>query len=163
MRRSEKGFRAPGARAGTPLASLAAGALLVLASTAFADGPAKAVLTIRISNLRSNDGQIGCSLYGSEKGFPTDPSAALQVKWCPIADKSSTCAFDPIPEGTYAVACFHDENKNGKFDVSFLGIPQEGSVASNHAKGFMGPPKFKDAKFAFRATPTEMPLRMSYP
>ena len=38
-----------------------------------------------------------------------------------------TCSFDPIPAGTYAVACFHDENKNGKCDTGLFGIPTEGT------------------------------------
>jgi len=29
--------------------------------------------------------------------------------------------------GTYAVACFHDENKNGKCDTGLFGIPTEGT------------------------------------
>ena len=33
--------------------------------------------------------------------------------------------------GTYAVACFHDANKNGKLDTGIFGIPQEGVCASN--------------------------------
>mgnify|MGYP005997300017 FL=1 len=32
-------------------------------------------------------------------------------------------------------------------DTNFLGIPKEPIGMSNNAKGFMGPPKYKDAKF----------------
>ena len=72
------------------------------------------------------------------------------------------CSFDPIPGGTYAVACFHDENGNGKMDTGLFGIPTEGVVVSNHAKGFLGPPSFKDAKFAFTGAATELRLRVGY-
>ena len=137
-----------------------ASALIPAASTA--DPPVTAVLTIRISQLRSNDGQVGCSLYTSADGFPTDPSKAVQRRWCPIKDKSSTCAFDPIPAGTYAVACFHDENGNGQLDKGLFGIPKEGTVASNHAKGTLGPPSFDKAKFSFPGTATALDLRMGY-
>jgi uncharacterized protein (DUF2141 family) len=101
-------------------------------------------------------------VYNSAKGFPKDSSAALQRRWCPIANAASTCAFDPIPAGTYAVACFHDENKNGKLDTGLFGIPTEGTVASNHAKGFMGPPSFDKAKFSFSGAASELLLRMGY-
>jgi len=101
-------------------------------------------------------------LYDSAKGFPTDPSAAAQKRWCTINDKTSTCTFDPIPAGTYAVACFHDENKNGKLDTGFFGIPKEGTVVSDHAKGFMGPPSFDKAKLSFPGTPITLDLRMGY-
>ncbi|MDA9339728.1 DUF2141 domain-containing protein [Polaribacter sp.] len=39
-------------------------------------------------------------------------------------------------------------------DTNFLGIPKEPIGMSNDAKGFMGPPKFKNAKFNFDATTT---------
>jgi uncharacterized protein (DUF2141 family) len=112
--------------------------------------------------LRNNNGQVGCLLFNSEKGFPKVPNAALQRKWCPIANSESVCPFDPIPSGTYAVACFHDENKNGKLDTGLFGVPSEGTVASNNAKGFMGPPSFNDAKFSFPAVPMELRLKMNY-
>jgi uncharacterized protein (DUF2141 family) len=101
-------------------------------------------------------------IYSSPKGFPKDSSAALQRRWCPVANSASTCAFDPIPAGVYAIACFHDENKNGKLDTGLFGIPTEGTVASNHAKGFMGPPSFDKAKFSFLGLASELQMRMGY-
>ena len=123
--------------------------------------PTTGVLTMRLG-LRNNNGQVGCLLFNQAKGYPKDPNAALQRKWCPIASSISACAFDPIPAGTYAVACFHDENKNYKLDTGLFGIPIEGTVASNNAKGFMGPPSFDDAKFQFQASPMELRLGMNY-
>jgi uncharacterized protein (DUF2141 family) len=145
------------------LAALAvAGSLLLAVSTSSADPPATGVLTVRLTSLRSSDGQVGCMIYGSAKGFPTDSSAALQRRWCAVANATSTCAFDPVPAGTYAVACFHDENKNGRLDTGLFGIPREGTVVSNHAKGFMGPPTFDKAKFRFSGAASELQLRMGY-
>jgi uncharacterized protein (DUF2141 family) len=135
---------------------------LPAASTSLADPPPTGVLTVRISQLRSNDGQVGCMVYNSAKGFPTDPSAALQRRWCGIVSGASTCAFDPLPAATYAVACFHDENKNGKLDTGLFGIPKEGTVVSNHARGLLGPPSFDKAKFSFTGGATDLPLRMGY-
>jgi uncharacterized protein (DUF2141 family) len=139
-----------------------AAALLVAVSPSAAEAPAMGVLTVKIVGLHANSGQVGCMIYNSARGFPTDSAAALQRLWCPIANGASTCAFDPIPPGTYAVACFHDENKNGKCDTGLFGIPTEGTVVSNHAKGFMGPPSFEKAKFSFSGAASELPLRMAY-
>ena len=52
--------------------------------------------------------------------------------------------------------------QNGKLDTGLFGIPTEGTVASNHAKGFMGPPTFDKAKFSFSGTVSELQLRMGY-
>ena len=137
--------------------------LAVLGSTfARADAVPPGPLSVRLVGLRNDHGRSGCEIFASEKGFPTDPTAALQSVWCPIDGTESICHFGPVLPGTYAIACFHDENGNGKFDTNFLGIPTEGTVVSNQAKGFMGPPKFKDAKFSFLGHPTEVRLRMGY-
>jgi uncharacterized protein (DUF2141 family) len=141
---------------------LGVAAPLSMSAPSLSDTPPLGVLSVKITGLRSNNGQVGCTIYTSAKGFPTDSSAALQREWCPIANSVSTCSFDPIPAGTYAVACFHDENKNGKLDTGLIGIPTEGTVASNHAKGFMGPPSFDKAKFSFLGAAAEMQLRMGY-
>ena len=47
----------------------------------------------------------------------------------------------------YKRQAFHDVNENGKMDTNFIGIPKEPIGISNNAKGFMGPPKFNNAKF----------------
>jgi len=135
---------------------------LIGAAEARADAPATGVLSVRLVGLRNDHGRSGCLLFDSEKGFPSDPSAARQRVWSPIQGSQSLAHFTPIPPGSYAVACFHDENGNGKCDTGFLGIPSEGTVVSNQAKGFLGPPRFKDARFALPARPTELRLRVAY-
>ncbi|APR87623.1 hypothetical protein A7982_12972 [Minicystis rosea] len=127
-----------------------------------ADPPQKGVLSVRLTDLRNDTGRVGCSLHASEKGFPKDLGAAAQTKWCSIASRTSSCSFDPIPAGTYAVACFHDENDNGKLDTNFIGIPKEGVAVSNDAKGTLGPPSFKDAKLVFPGTATEIRVKVKY-
>jgi len=131
-------------------------------ASARADAVPPGALSVRLVGLRNDHGRSGCELFASEKGFPTDSKAAVQSVWCPIDGRESICHFSPVLPGTYAIACFHDENANSKCDTGFLGIPTEGTVASNQAKGFMGPPKFKDAKFSFLGHPTELRLRMEY-
>jgi uncharacterized protein (DUF2141 family) len=143
------------------LASFLAASLLGT-SPGLADSPPSTfAFSVRLTNLRNNKGKVGCSLYSGPRGFPKDAAAAIQNRWCPIDGSSSTCRFDPIAQGTYAVACFHDENGNGKLDTGLFGIPIEGTVVSNRAKGSLGPPKYDDAKFAFTGQ-GEMVLPMSY-
>jgi uncharacterized protein (DUF2141 family) len=136
---------------------------LAASTEALADSPpAKGTLTVNLSQLRSNKGKVGCTLYDGPRGFPTDPTAAIQTKWCAIDGTTSSCRFDALAAGTYAVACFHDENDNSKMDRGLFGIPSEGVVVSNHAKGSFGPPKWDDAKFQFPGAPSHIDLRMGY-
>jgi uncharacterized protein (DUF2141 family) len=141
-------------------------AALFLAAASSQGAPARAdttgALTVGVTGLRSARGQVGCMLYGSERGFPTDPGKALERRWCPIGGTEARCTFHPVPAGTYAVACFHDENGNGKMDFGLFGIPVEGNVVSNHARGFLGPPSFDSARFTLSGRPAEMTLRIAY-
>ena len=154
-------------RAGrTTRARVAIGSALLVSfalPVSLAADPARSTLSADVRSLRSEKGRVGCALYGSERGFPKDRDAALETRWCDIAsDKTASCQFDDVVAGTYAIACFHDENNNGKLDTNLLGIPTEGVGVSNDAKGFMGPPKFKDAAFSYGATPSYVPIHVAY-
>lgn len=104
-------------------------------------------VTITITGLHSNKGKILAGIYNSEIGFPKEAHKAFRRSSFEITENRCIVVFENIPKGVYAIACFHDENNNGKMDTNFLGIPSEGTAASNNAEGFLGPPKFKDAKF----------------
>ncbi len=132
------------------------------ASLASADPPPTGAITVHVAGLHSNSGQVGCALYNSAKGYPTDASAAVERRFCAIETSTSVCAFGPVPAGTYAVACFHDENNNGKLDTGIFGIPKEGVCASNGATGTLGPPSFRDAKFDTSGSPRDVSVRMKY-
>jgi uncharacterized protein (DUF2141 family) len=119
----------------------------LLACVLLADGGTAGRLTVTVADLRSAKGQVGCTLYAGPKGYPTDAAAAFGRTWCPIVGSQAKCAFEGVGAGDYAVACFHDENGNSQLDKGMFGIPSEGTAASNNAKGFMGPPKYEDAKF----------------
>jgi uncharacterized protein (DUF2141 family) len=105
-------------------------------------------LDIAVSGIHNDKGTLYLSLYNSDKGYPRDPKAAFRLTFARIVNGISTFRFDKLPRGTYAVACYHDENGNGKLDSNLFGVPTEGTGASNNATGFLGPPKFRDAKFS---------------
>jgi uncharacterized protein (DUF2141 family) len=121
------------------------------------------VIRAALSGFRNDAGQAGCVIYSSADGFPTKPEKAVRNMFVPIAGKTATCEFAGLPPGTYAIAAFHDENKNGKMDKNFVGAPAEGTGTSRDAKpAFMGPPSFKDAAFAYPGGVVTMPIPMHY-
>lgn len=101
-------------------------------------------LTVAVSGLKSNSGTVKVGLYNSEGTFLKTIYKSLASK---ITNEKATVTFDNLPEGEYAISTYHDENNNGKLDKNMMGIPSEDYAASNNAKGFMGPPSYKDAKF----------------
>ncbi|NMM28154.1 MAG: DUF2141 domain-containing protein [Glaciimonas sp.] len=58
-----------------------------------------------------------------------------------------TVTVPDLPPGKYAVAAYVDNNKNGKLDKNFLGVPKEIYGFSNDARGIFGPPDFAEAAF----------------
>ena len=101
-------------------------------------------LTVNISGLDSNKGKVLIALYNGKDQFLKKGFKGGITK---ISDKKVTYVLKGIPKGEYAISFFHDENDNNKMDTNFFGIPKEAYGCSNNAKGFMGPPKYEDAKF----------------
>jgi len=101
-------------------------------------------ITVKVNNLDSNKGKVFVAIYDSEDSF-----LGHQFKGTisDINENSCEVVFENIPQGIYAISLFHDENDNGKMDNNFLGIPKEDYGCSNNSTGFMGPPKWEDAKF----------------
>ncbi len=62
-------------------------------------------------------------------------------------DDSLTVTVPDLPPGKYAVAAYVDNNKNGKQDKNFLGVPTEIYGFSNDVRGKFGPPDFSAAVF----------------
>lgn len=111
-----------------------------------------ATLIVRLTGFTHARGVAGCTLYRSADGFPTDQEQAAHAVWCPITEGTATCTFPPVPAGEAAVACFHDENQNGTLDRSWMGLPTEPYVVSNHARASFGPPRWVDAKFTLSSS-----------
>jgi len=104
------------------------------------------------------------ALHRDAKWFPNGGSKALASLWVPIDPKTLTAdaVFDPVPQGVYAVAVFHDESMNGKLDSNFLGIPKEGYGASNNPRKRLGPPLFEQAKFSMNQPECSIEVKLMY-
>ncbi|WP_299224652.1 DUF2141 domain-containing protein [uncultured Psychroserpens sp.] len=107
-------------------------------------------IIVKIENLSSNTGKVFVALYNSEDSFL---GKGLKATFSTIENESCEVVFKNIPKGVYAISFYHDENENNKMDTNFLGIPKEDYGCSNNAKGFMGPPKWEDAKFEVSTKP----------
>jgi uncharacterized protein (DUF2141 family) len=108
-------------------------------------------LTVNISGLNSSDGNLLIGIYNKKESFLKKPIKSAIVK---VESKKALVLFRNLPKGIYAVSFVHDENDNKKMDTNFIGIPKEDYGCSNNAIGFMGPPKYKDAKFVLEKDKT---------
>jgi uncharacterized protein (DUF2141 family) len=121
-----------------------------------AQAPSSAKLTVRIVNARNANGVVRIALFQSADGFPGGASKAIRTQPAKIDPETMTAqaVFSGIPQGTYAVMVFHDENGNGKLDKNMVGIPKEGYAASNNPAKKMRAPNFDEAKFSLHSDQT---------
>jgi uncharacterized protein (DUF2141 family) len=115
---------------------------------------------LSIAGQRSAKGVMQVCLTRDADRFPNCKDDRLAIRrTVPAADRS--ILFEGLPSGNYAVALFHDENRNGKLDT-MLGIPREGfGFSRNPAIGF-GPPKFSTARFPVTSGEVSERVKVKY-
>lgn len=128
--------------------------LLSICSFGFAQN---SKLTINVSGLKNNLGTLTAELYSSKEKFL---KTSYKKGSATIQSNAASVTFSDIPKGEYTVMVYHDENNNGKLDKNFIGMPKEPVACSNNAKGFMGPPKYEEAKFKITAD-SKINIKMS--
>ncbi len=137
--------------------------LVNLSSVAFAQSSSCSGIHIKIQDIRNSTGTIGCALFKSPDGFPTEYLRyATNIIVTKIQDTQATCDFTKIPSGMYALAVIHDENMNGKLDTNWLGIPTEGYGFSKDAEAMLGPPSFSAAGFSYDGQDIKLTISLHY-
>ena len=99
-------------------------------------------LEVSVANVLNNKGTVNFAVYNKEN-FLKKP---LLAKKAEIENGKSTVIFNELPNGIYAVVCYHDENENGRLDFYENGMPIESYGSSNNVMNY-GPPDFDSAKF----------------
>lgn len=114
---------------------------------------------IKIHNIKNSTGTIVCALFESSIGFPTEYMRyAISTISVEIHDMRARCDFVNIPPGIYSIAVIHDENRNGKLDTNWLGIPTESFGFSNDANALLGAPSFSAASFLYQGRDMELTI-----
>ncbi|HET7361713.1 MAG TPA: DUF2141 domain-containing protein [Salinimicrobium sp.] len=106
----------------------------------------KNTIEVEMYNFDNSDGMVMVGLYNNESTFLDESFKKIRTK---VKDEKATVTFTDIPNGTYAIALYHDENNNRELDM-FLGIPTEDYGVSNNAKPALSKPDWKDVKFEVR-------------
>ena len=132
------------------------------AGAARADDPAAGSLAVTVVGARGDGGKICAALYDSADAFP-EAGKEKKLFCVEISGGRAAVVFASLAPGDYAVYAFHDEDGNRTLKTNWIGMPKEGVGTSRGAKGFMGPPKFEDAKIAVKAgAPTAIRISLKY-
>lgn len=103
-------------------------------------------LTVKTNGYSNNEGKAYVALFRPIDDFPK-VSGQYKAKVIEITNKTASVTFENVPNGTYAVAVFHDKNKNGILDKNLVGAPTEDYGFSNNARETFSAPSFKSASF----------------
>ena len=106
-------------------------------------------LILKIKNFDNQSGLIHIAIYNEQEKFPKKEGKLLGFKEKTSKIIENNYEINNLKEGIYAVAIFHDENSNDKFD-SFFGIPNEKYGFSNNPSIFLSAPKFEQSSFDLR-------------
>jgi uncharacterized protein (DUF2141 family) len=103
-------------------------------------------LSIDVEGVSSSEGRISVAVYNKSSGFLKFESVYRSDS--AVAKKKKTnLVIGNLPNGTYALAVFHDMNGNDRLDTNWLGIPKEAIGFSNAKMKTFGPPSFEDCAF----------------
>ncbi|MDP2605551.1 MAG: DUF2141 domain-containing protein [Deltaproteobacteria bacterium] len=119
-------------------------------------GPGTIIL--KVTGLRSEKGQVKIAVFNSSETWLGDHPAYNAT--IDVDGQSVTWRLNDVPYGDYGIAVFHDENKNGKMDKNFVGIPLEPYGFSNNQRVNFGAPKWEKSKFAVRIPTTEISIEV---
>lgn len=103
-------------------------------------------ITLNVTNIEKINGNVSIALFDNGDEFPGHANCYFGTN-IPVKSNELLYVFKDVPNGTYAIALYHDIDKNGELNANWIGIPKEPYGFSNDAMGKMGPPKFEDASF----------------
>jgi uncharacterized protein (DUF2141 family) len=131
---------------------------VIFTQPTLAQSGVQATIIIKVTGLRSEKGQVRIAVFNSsEKWLGEDPVYSSTIN---VDGQSVTWKFNDVPHGDYGIAVFHDENKNGKMDKNFLGIPLEPYGFSNNVRVTFGPPKWDKSKFVVKGSTSEVSIEV---
>ncbi len=108
---------------------------------------AQNTVEVSLRDFSNDNGHVRVGLY-NDAGLFLDKS--FKTERTEISDREAKVRFTDLPDGVYAISCYHDEDDNGELNMFMGVIPSEPYGTSNNARGFFGPPKWEDAKFELK-------------
>jgi len=121
---------------------------------------AQTSLTLTITNIKNDKGEVRALLFKGEAGFPDQREKAFKSGSIKIKDGKALLDFGNIPEGSYAISVFHDSKSTGELRTNALGIPKDGYGFSNNVMGTFGPPSYEKAGFKVAAGKNNVSIKL---
>lgn len=120
-------------------------------------------LTVRVTGLRNQNGQVCARIFDDRGGFPLSDTGVVRSSCTRTTGSSVTLRFNNLRLGNYAMTGFHDENRDGNVNISPAGLPSEGVFIyiNPSALPLTGVPTFQQGSFSVRQNRT-ITIPMAY-
>jgi uncharacterized protein (DUF2141 family) len=148
-------------------AAIAAAAGLLAAGPALADQgcagtrtPTSSKLTVQVAGVRPATGEVAITVYPDDKRR----FLAKGGKWARqrVRAAATVRACFWAPQGSYAVAVYHDRDGDRDFDRTIVGLPAEGFGFSNDPDTRTGLPPLSAVRFRVGPGERLVPIQMKY-
>ena len=144
------------------------GVLALLSAATAAPEPATArpetpsTIAVHVRGARSSRGELVVVLYGANPDDFLKKGRRLARERVPARTEAVTVRLAAPGPGLYAVAVYHDENGNRKFDRRWFGLPVEGFGVSNNPKVTLRAPSHAEAAFPVGRGLTVVEISLRY-
>lgn len=127
-------------------------------------GPASSTwIDVAVEGVRSDNGLVAITLYAdNSRKFLVKRGSLYVGRVSAVAGTTRGCIFVPHP-GVYALAIYHDENGDQKFDRTGIGLPAEAYGFSNNPNTLAGLPSFKSVRLNIPRPGLLTRIRLTYP
>ena len=137
-----------------------------IAPTANAQTTRTATLSVEVTGLKNDQGQVCVSVVNNSEDFPNDTEAVV-AKECVLAAEADTQSaitvlFTDLEPSTYAVSVFHDENEDNQLNTATFGIPTEGFGFSQNPTVRTRAPRFQETAIFVLGREVESEIEMIY-
>ena len=137
---------------------------IVVGSRADANSDTGAEVVIDLKNVRSDLGQIAFAVFpeDSREDFPRVNEKAVLTKLVDAKKGESEISLGKLKPGKYAISFLHDENRDGKMNFNFVGMPKEGFGFSRDPRIMFGPPDFSKCVIEVGETEARVSMKAKY-
>ena len=139
---------------------VAAGPALADQGCALTRTPTSSRLTVQVDGVKPAVGEVAITLYPDDKRRFLAKGGKLARHRLRAALSVRACFW--LPQGSYAVAVYHDRDGDRDFDRTLVGLPAEGFGFSNDPETRTGLPPLSAVRFRVGAGERVTTIQMKY-
>lgn len=148
-------------------AAIAVAAGLLAAAPALADqgcagtrAPTSSRIVVHVTGVRPAIGEVAITVYPDDKRRFLAKGGKFARQRLRAAASVRACFW--APQGSYAVAVYHDRDGDRDFDRTIVGLPAEGFGFSNDPETRTGLPSLSAVRFRVGPGERLVPIQMKY-